>query len=335
MPDQRSFARRDLMRHGATSAAALVAAPAVLAGLAPRWARAGIDTPDLAQPSWYRFAIGGFEATVLSDGILNIGSAADNFPQADADALQGVLADAFLPVDQVLLEQNALILKAGDRLVLFDTGTGGAPILGDAHGRLMHNIRAAGFDPAAFTDILLTHAHPDHCFGLIDADGTPNFPNAAVHLSQADFEFWTNEEMLGAGGLAGVIVAGARRNLLPLRDRIAFVEDEQEVLPGITAMATPGHTVGHTCFVIASGGESCLVIGDAAHHSVVSMRHPGWAFSFDTDPKAGAQSRVRVLDMLATDRMRVVGYHYPFPGIGRVGRKGDAFRYVPEPIRHG
>ena len=335
MPDQPFFARRDLMRHGATSAAALVAAPAVLAGLAPRSARAGIDTPDLAQPPWYRFGIGGFEATVLSDGILNIGSAADNFPHADPVALQGVLADAFLSVEPVLLEQNALILKAGDRLVLFDTGTGGAPILGDAHGRLMDNMHAAGFDPAAFTDIPLTHAHPDHCFGLIDADGAPNFPNATVHLSQADFEFWTSEEMLGAEGLVGVIAEGARRNLLPLRDRIAFVDDGQEVLPGITAMATPGHTVGHTCFVIASGDASCLVIGDAAHHSVVSLRHPGWAFSFDTAPEAAAQSRVRILDMVATDRMRVVGYHYPFPGIGHVSRTGDAFRYVPEPMRHG
>ncbi len=335
MPEERSIARRDLMRHGVMSGTALVAAPALLTGLAPRPARASIETPGLGQPPWYRFAIGDLEATVMSDGLMNIGSAADHFPQADPDALQGVMADAFLPVEPVLLEQNTLILNTGDRLVLFDTGTGGAPVFGDAHGRLMDNLRAAGFDPAAFTDIVLTHAHPDHCFGLVDADGAPNFPGAALHLSQADFEFWTNEDMLGAEGLIGMIVEGARRNLLPLRDRIAFVEDGQEVLPGVTAMATPGHTVGHTSFVIASGDATCFVIGDTAHHAAVSFRHPDWGFSFDTDPEAGAQTRRRVLDMLATERMRIVGYHFPFPGIGHVSRKDDAFRYVPEPIRHG
>ena len=350
MPEERPVARRDLMRHGIMSASALVAAPAVLTGLAPRSATASIETPDLGQPPWYRFAIGDIEATVVSDGLMNIGSAADHFPQADPDALQSVLGDAFLPLEPTLLEQNVLVLNTGDRLVLIDTGTGWAPPgpgdapdawtalgfdPGDTHGRLMGNLRAAGFDPAAFTDILITHPHPDHCFGLTDADGAPNFPNAAVHLSQADFGFWTSEEVVAIGGFVGVIAQGAQRNLLPLRDRIAFVEDGQEVLPGITAMATPGHTVGHTSFIIASGDATCFVIGDAAHHAAVSFRHPDWEFSFDTDPEAGAQTRRRVLDMLATDRMRVAGYHFPFPGIGHVSRKGEAFRYVPEPMRHG
>lgn len=294
-----------------------------------------MDPPALSQPSWYQFNIGDIQATVVSDGMLNLGSATDHFAKADPKAVQTLLADAYQPVAPVIVEQNALILNMGDRLVLFDTGTGGAPIFGAAHGRLMDNLRAAGFDPTAFTDVVLTHAHPDHCFGLVGADGTPNFPSATIHVAQADLDFWTNEALIGAEGMLGLIVGGARRNLLPLRDRIDFVRDGQDVLPGIQAMAAPGHTVGHTCFAISSGQETCLNIGDVAHHTVLSMREPGWAFSFDTDPEQAARSRVRILDMLATDRMRVVGYHFPFPGIGHVSRDGSAFRYVPESLRHG
>ena len=294
-----------------------------------------MDPPTLRQPSWYQFNIGEIQATVMSDGRLNLGSATEHFATADPEAVRALLADAYQPVAPVTVEQNALILQIGDRLVMFDTGTGGAPIFGDGHGRLMDNLHAAGFDPFGFTDIVLTHAHPDHCFGLVDTDGTPNFPGATIHIAQADLDFWTNEALIGAEGMIGLIVGGARRNLLPLRERISFVRDGQEVLPGIQAVATPGHTVGHTCFAISSGAESCLNMGDVAHHAVLSMREPEWAFSFDTDPEQAARSRVRTLDMLATDSMRVVGYHFPFPGIGRVSRDGSAFRYVPEALHHG
>jgi glyoxylase-like metal-dependent hydrolase (beta-lactamase superfamily II) len=335
MQDQTFLSRRGILRGCALTASLPLAAPFLATGLAARPARAAIDTPELTLPGWYRFAVGEIEATIMSDGPINIGSSEDHFPDADPEALEEVMEEAFLPVDPVIIEQNALIVQTGDRLVLIDTGTGALDTFGDGSGRLMDNLGAAGFDPASLTDIALTHAHPDHCFGLVAPDGTPHFPEAAVHISEAEFDFWTDEEKLGAGGMMAAMVGGARRNLLPLRDRIAFVEDGQEVAPGIQALATPGHTVGHTCFVITSGDESCLNIGDAAHHHAVSFRKPDWAFSFDTDPAEGARSRVRILDMLATDGMQVVGYHYPFPGIGHVRRADEGFHYVPKPLRHG
>jgi glyoxylase-like metal-dependent hydrolase (beta-lactamase superfamily II) len=335
MPDQGYLSRRGFLSSGALLTSMPLAAPFLAAGFAARSAQAAVDTPTLSQPGWFQFNIGEIEATIMSDGPINIGSGADHFPHADTDALEQVMEDAFLPVAPVIIEQNALIVKTGDRLVLIDTGSGDAELFGDTAGRLMENLRAAGFDPAAFTDIALTHAHPDHCFGLLSEDGTPNFPEATVHISEDDFNFWTNEDLLGTDGMVGLIVEGARRNLLPLRDRIAFVEDGQAVAPGIEALATPGHTVGHTSFVITSGEESCLNLGDAAHHHEVSFRKPQWEFSFDTNPEAAARSRRRVLDMLASDRMQVVGYHFPFPGIGHVREADEGFRYVPKPLRHG
>ncbi len=335
MQDQAILSRRSILRRGALTASLPLAAPFLATGFAARPARAAIDTPALSQPGWYRFAIGDIEATVMSDGPINIGASQEHFPQADPEAIEQVMEDAFLPAAPVIIEQNALILRTGDRLVLIDTGTGELDIFGDETGRLMDNLAAAGFDPAAFTDIALTHAHPDHCFGLMAPDGTPHFPEATVHIAEAEFDFWTDEALLGAGGMMAAMAEGARQNLLPLRERISFVEDGQEVAPGIQALATPGHTVGHTCFVITSGEESCLNIGDVAHHHAVSFRKPEWAFSFDIDPEEGARSRMRILDMLASDGMQVIGYHYPFPGIGHVRRADEGFRYVPKPLRHG
>ena len=167
MPHHVAMSRRSLLSRGAVVASLPLATPFLAAGLAPRAARAEIDTPELTQPGWYRFNIGEIEATVMSDGPINIGSGADLFPQADPDTLEQVMEDAFLPVSPVIIEQNTLIVKTGDRLVLIDTGSGASELFGDASGRLMDNLRAAGFDPGVFTDVALTHAHPDHCFGLI------------------------------------------------------------------------------------------------------------------------------------------------------------------------
>lgn len=294
-------------------------------------AKANIATPTLSQPGWYQFNIGGFEGTILSDGLLDLGSAADQFPSADPEEVKQIIDDEFLPMAPMMLEQNCLIVKAGDRLVLFDSGMGSTQLFGDGSGRLMDNIRAAGFDTSAITDIVLTHAHCDHCSGIMADDGTPNFPNADIHISQADFDFWTDEAKLGTEGFVGTFVEGARRNLLPQRDRLFFVEDGKEVLPGIQAVSTPGHT----SFVITSDGQSFLNVGDVVHHYALLFRNPTWEFAFDTDPAQAAQTRVKLYEMAVSEQLPMIGYYFPFPGIGNIRRDGDAFRYVPAHMRHG
>ncbi|MDC7788069.1 MBL fold metallo-hydrolase [Rhodoplanes sp. TEM] len=318
------LSRRTLL----TGAAAL--AGATLAAASPALARAPMrGTP---APGFYRFRLGAFELTVVSDGPLALGAPKDDLLIGlSGEAFAKVLADNFLPAD-MQLDQNVLVVNTGERLVLFDTGLGSARTMGPHSGRLPANLAAAGIAPADIDAVVLTHAHPDHCFGLVADDGSRVFPNAQVHLAQADLDFWTDQGKLGDDGLKWMI-EGARRHLLPYRDRMVFVRDGAEVLPGIRAIAAPGHTVGHTVYMITSDGKALLNAGDLGHHHVLSPERPRLAFAFDTDGARAVESRLRLYDMLATDRIPFVGYHFPWPGVGHVGRHGDAFRYYPAPMR--
>jgi glyoxylase-like metal-dependent hydrolase (beta-lactamase superfamily II) len=280
---------------------------------------------------WYRFKVGEFEATVVSDGPLAIGGPAEAFSGAPKEQLERDLAENFLSPDSVVLEQNALVVNTGRQLVLFDTGLGGLKLFGPTTGRLLANLKLAGIEPSQIDAVVLTHAHADHCFALIGETGQPNFPNARVYLAQADFDFWTDEAK--ASGALKPFVDGARANLLPLRDRTTFVADGKEVVPGVTALSAPGHTVGHTIYRVDSGRESVMFTGDISHHHVLLLKRPKLEFVYDTDPQLAARSRMRVLDMLATDRIAFVSYHFPFPGLGHVAKAGEGYVWHPSPVK--
>ncbi|MEP4461009.1 MAG: MBL fold metallo-hydrolase, partial [Roseibium sp.] len=153
-------------------------------------------------------------------------------------------------------------------------------------------------------------------------------------ISEADFDFWTDEAKLSVKDPAWMpaFVSGARHNLLPNQDRMRFFKDGEEFLPGLQAMSTPGHTVGHTSFIVTSGNDTLMVIGDITHHHVILMEKPLTEFAFDTDPSQSAQTRVRALDMIAAQRLPIIAYHFPWPGIGHVEKVGDGFRYHPAPM---
>jgi glyoxylase-like metal-dependent hydrolase (beta-lactamase superfamily II) len=283
-------------------------------------------------PFFHRFKIGDVAGTVVSDGSVGpLGNAADLYANAPKDELHKLLADAFAQ-EQIILDQNVLVLKVGERLVLFDTGVGAAKAFGPNSGQLLKNLAAAGIDPGSINAVVLTHAHPDHCWQLAGENGTPNFPNADIFITEADFNFWTDEGKLSNDAVKGMI-EGTRKVLLPLKDRMTFIQDGKEVIPGIQAMFTPGHTVGHMSYVLTVGGQSLFLIGDVVHHHILSMERPKYGFGFDTDPNLGIETRLKALDMLATTRMPVLSFHLPWPGIGHVGRSGDAFRFHPLPMR--
>lgn len=284
-------------------------------------------------PAFYRFNVGAFEATVVSDGALRFGPpASDVFVGLSAEGMNKTLTDNFLATDNVLLEENALVINTGQQIVLFDTGTGNSPIFTKSSGHLLTNLKKAGIQPEDIDAVVITHAHGDHCFGLMAEPGKPNFPNAQIYMTLSDLEFWTDEKN-GINDMFKAMIAGTRTQLLPNRDRIIPIKDGQEILPGIQALAASGHTVGHTVFMITSEGKSICNAGDLGHHHVISLEMPKLPFAFDTDGQQAVASRLRIYDMLASTRTPMVAYHFPWPGIGYVGKQGDAFRYFPQQLR--
>lgn len=325
---QISLARRRLLAGiGGTAAAALVGS----ASMAPVRAKAPMQNTQA--PAFYRFKLGAIEATVVSDGPLPMGEPKpDVFIGLSKDEFGKALADNFLPTDNVVLEQNALVINAGDRVALFDTGMGTSKMLGPDTGRLIANLKAAGIAAGDIDAVALTHAHPDHCFGLMTDAGARLFPNAQIYMAQADLEFWTDEGKLSNDMLKG-FVAGARQQLLPNRDRMVFVKDGEEFLPGVQAMSAPGHTVGHTVYIVTSQGKTLCNAGDIAHHHVIASERPRLEFTYDTDGKQAVASRLRVFDMLAAQRIPFVAYHFTWPGLGYLAKRGEAFRYFPAPMQ--
>ena len=267
------------------------------------------------------------EATVISDGALPLGPPGDAFLGLSKEEITRQLTENFLPADNVVLELNILVLNTGSKLVLFDTGMGIVKAFGPSTGQLMKTLVQAGINPAAVDAVVMTHAHIDHCGGIMSAQNARNFPNARLYISQADYEYWTDPAKVSAAALKPFLDQ-ARRNLVPNRDRIQFVKDGEEFIPGIHAIATPGHTVGHTIFMIDSAGKQLCFIGDLTHHQHLLMEKPLTEFAYDTDPRQSAQTRIRMLNMLAANRTPLLAYHFPWPGIGNVAKMGDGFRYV-------
>ncbi|MGA7329954.1 MAG: MBL fold metallo-hydrolase [Rhodomicrobium sp.] len=319
-----SLTRRTLLRGGAM--AGLAAASGVLTGAA--WAKGPLL--DTQAPTFYRFKFGKGEATIVSDGVLPLGDPHAAFLGIGAGELDQMLTSNFLPIGAATLEQNTLVLNTGDKIIIFDNGMGVSKLFGDTTGKLMITLKQAGIDPMDVDALVMTHAHIDHCGGIVGATGALNFPNAQLYINEDDFKFWTDEAKVGPK--LGAFLEQTKRNLVPNKDRITWVKDGQEFLPGIHAIHTPGHTVGHTIYMIELGGDQLCYMGDISHHPVLLLQKPLIEFAYDTDAKQAAQTRVKVLSMFAANKTRILAYHFPWPGIGHVGKDGDGFRFFPEAI---
>jgi glyoxylase-like metal-dependent hydrolase (beta-lactamase superfamily II) len=285
---------------------------------------------------WIRFRHGEFDCTVVNDGVLEMGPARDNFPEADPAEVDALLEAHGLSPERIRLDQNLLVVETSGRLVLIDTGVGTVPelgvhVFGPQTGRAVANLKAAGISPADIDLVALTHAHPDHCWGLLDPLGEPLFPRARVSIAEADHRYWTDLSRACAAPNQSVKrhFLGAHRSLSAYEGRLDLIGDGDEIAPGITAIATPGHSPGHLVYEITSGGRTIVCWGDLCHHHVLLLQRPDWAFRFDYDGPAATAQRRRIYELVDRRRDEVLAYHFPFPGLGRLERDGDGYRFSP------
>src|SRR3981189_181296 len=316
-----NVSRRSLLALGAGLGASTMLGGSALA----RAPKLGTQTP-----YWHRLMLGAAEVTVVSDGPLPLGDPSGTFTGVSKEEVKKMLSDNFLSPDNVVLQQNSPIVTTGDRLVLFDTGMGTSKAFGPTTGRQQKSMAEAGIKPGDIDAVVLSHAHIDHIGGIVGADDKPLFPNAQYYITQSDFDFWTDESKLG-GPLKDFVVH-ARKNLMPVRDRLVYFKDGQEFLPGIQAMAAPGHTGGTTMFMVSSAGKSFCFMGDLTHHPILLLEKPRMEFSYDTDPKQAANTRVKLLDMIAANNITIMSYNFACPGYAHIVKPGEGFHYTAEPM---
>lgn len=319
-----------------TLLAGAAALPAMAALLRPASAQAPAPAAPLAQvPGFYRFRLGAFDCTVLSDGWTSLDPHPTFGTNATAEEVAAVLRGARRATDTVPTDFNCLAVRTGQQVILFDTGSGPNRPFGPNTGRLIENMAAAGIAPEEVTLVAYTHAHPDHCWGTLRADNTPAFPNARYALSGADYDFWAAEATGRMPDPVGMMARGTRAVLRPFGQRTTMLAAQADVAPGVRALAARGHSPGHTVFRLESEGQALLVLGDTANHSVISLARPDWHFGFDADGAAAAATRRQVLGIAATDGTLVLGFHVPWPGLGWVEAAGEGFRFSPMPWRWG
>ena len=266
--------------------------------------------------------VGEFTVTAVSDGVLYSNhDVVLGIDKDDSARLTGVPYGQPLPLDV-----NSFLIRHRGKLILSDAGTGQAlqPIQKNL-GKLPENLRAIGVDPSAIDVVMLTHLHSDHSMGLVDQEGRAVFPNAELIMHEVEAAFWLDRALQDNDPERITRNSKAQRAVTaPYRDRIRRIRDG-EVLPGITAMLRPGHTPGHTNWLIQSGGERLLIWGDIVHLASVQLARPEARLIYDVDTDLAAATRQKVLEWVASERLTVAGAHVGFPGFGRVTRSGDRF----------
>ncbi len=311
--------RRDILKMSATAPMLGMAAPAV----------AQLGGPAGTQPSHFRFTLGEARMTIVSDGyftspIRTIGV------NAEPEEVRAFMEAHFLlENNRVLNHTNHIIIELGDAKVLVDVGSG-KRIYADTAGNLLENMEIAGFAQEDITHVVLTHAHPDHVWGTRDDFDDVLFPDAEYVMGRIEHDWWMKPGRVDeVPENVQQFVVGAVNALGPIQPQLTMAEDGHEVAPGITMMATFGHTLGHMSLHIESAGEQLLVLADSSRRAYLNFAHPDWVGAVDMDKDETVISRRRTMDMAATDKMSVLGYHFPFPGVGNVVKEGDAYRFIP------
>lgn len=280
-------------------------------------------------PGFYRMALGEFEVTALYDGYVDLD------PQllkgASAEDIQSLLARMFVESSQgVQTAVNAYLINTGSQLVLVDAGA--AQCFGPTLGVIQSNLRAAGYQPEQIDTVLLTHLHPDHACGLLNAAGGRAFANATVHVPQAEADYWLNADVAAKAPEASRgMFSMARAAVAPYlaAERLKLYDGQGPDIAGVTSVASHGHTPGHSGYLFSSGSSRLLVWGDIVHSHAVQFARPEVAIEFDVDNAQAIATRQKTFAEAALDRLWIAGAHLPFPGLGHVRVEGEGYAWVP------
>jgi glyoxylase-like metal-dependent hydrolase (beta-lactamase superfamily II) len=305
----------------ALSRRTLLAAAAGLAarGLAP--------LPAFAAAPPRTFKHGAFDISVLSDGYLLLPT---SFlaPGATPEERAALLKAAGQTGETYQSPTNVTLIGAGSDLILVDMGSGDRFM--PSAGKLWDNLKAAGIDKSKITKVIFTHGHPDHLWGAVDELDDPMLPKATFHVDQTEWNFWHSDNATrGLPAERAGFVTGARRNYAAIKERVKMFKPGDEILSGVHIVSTPGHTQGHVSLAL-SGGDGLIVGGDVLTHPLISFQHPEWKPTADHVPDQAVATRKMLLDRLAADRSKLIGFHLPYPGVGRVERKDGGYRYVAD-----
>jgi glyoxylase-like metal-dependent hydrolase (beta-lactamase superfamily II) len=279
----------------------------------------------LIDKGFYKFKVGDVEVTQIYDGIWNR-AFEDNFvknaqpDQVKAALKAGGLADNIIPIPFTIT-----VVKMKGKYVMFDSGTGGQ-VQSTAGLMAAKNMKAAGIDPAKIETIIVTHFHPDHIFGLMAKDtNAQTYPNATIYLPKPELAWWTGSSVpQPAQGISNRVKA-----TFPGWKNVQQIDGDKEVVGGVRSIATPGHTPGHTSYLVGSGKQQLLVLGDITNIPLLFVKNPGWHAVFDADGPLAETNRRKIMDRAIADKLIVAGYHYSMPGAGTFKRDGNGYVFVP------
>ncbi len=273
----------------------------------------------------HRFKHGAFDVTVMSDGHLVLPTSFLS-PGAPRDERAALLKAAGQTAETYNSPTNVTLIGSGSDLILVDMGSGDRFM--PSAGKLWENLKAAGVDKSKITKVIFTHGHPDHLWGTVDEFDDLMLPNATFYVGSAEWDFWHGDNATrGLPPERAGFVTGARRNYAAIKERVKVFKASDEIVRGLQIVATPGHTQGHVALAL-TGGDGLIVGGDTLTHPLISFAHPEWRPVADHVPDQAAATRKTLLDRLATDKSKLIGFHLPYPGIGTVERKDGAYRYV-------
>lgn len=281
-------------------------------------------------PGYYRTWVGQFEVTALFDGMLDFHP--ELLKNMDQQAIDQMLLHHYGKAAGIQTTINAYLVHTGDHLVLIDAGAGRL-FSEDRQGRVVENLKAAGYLPEQVDTVIMTHLHGDHTGGLSDREGILIFPNATIYANKMENEYWLSEQQAAAAPVERqVFFRMARESAIPYlsAEKWKSIEAGEEVVPGIRAVAAYGHTPGHTAFEVTSDGQTLFVWGDIVHSHVIQFSHPEVAIENDFDMSQTVRTRQSLLKEIAAKRERVAGMHLPFPGLGYVvAEENGKYSWIP------